>query len=112
MVAGRMSGYAELHRQECNSIMPEGPMAELRRLNYDTANTTHPAALAGLRRLAQPNHILFGSDAPLLPITPQLEQLRQAKLTDAELAAIEHDNADRLLGASVGERTSNGTTKS
>lgn len=96
MVAGRISGYATLNRK-FDVVMPDGPMAELRRLYFDTANVTHPESLAGLRKFAAADHILFGSDAPMIPIAVQLERLRTAGLAEVELQAIEHGNADLMM---------------
>ncbi|MCY2931570.1 MAG: amidohydrolase family protein [Planctomycetota bacterium] len=52
-----------------------------------------------IRRLG-PGRILFGSDWPWADEGEQLAQLRALSLTAAELAAIEHGTADRILGMS------------
>jgi len=46
---------------------PQGALAYLKRLYYDTAMSANPHALASLRELVDPSHILFGSDHPYLP---------------------------------------------
>jgi predicted TIM-barrel fold metal-dependent hydrolase len=46
---------------------PQGAMAYLKRLYYDTAISGSPNALASLRELVDPSHILYGSDFPYLP---------------------------------------------
>ena len=96
MVAGRLCRYAE-SLPEIAAVAPEGPMNELQRLYYDTANVTHAPSLPGVRAMVPPSQILFGSDYPYVPIAPQLERLRDAGLDPAELAQILCQNADRLM---------------
>ena len=46
---------------------PEGVLTYIRRFYYDTALSPSPYALAALRELVEPDHILFGSDLPFAP---------------------------------------------
>ena len=46
---------------------PAGVLAYIRRFYYDTALSPSPYALASLRELVAPDHILFGSDLPFAP---------------------------------------------
>ena len=46
---------------------PQGAIAYLKRFYYDTAISATPYALNSLLELADPSHILFGSDFPYLP---------------------------------------------
>ncbi|MDX3452381.1 amidohydrolase family protein [Streptomyces sp. ME02-8801-2C] len=46
---------------------PEDLFADLRRFYFDTALAGSPAALPSLLAFANPEHILFGSDFPMLP---------------------------------------------
>jgi predicted TIM-barrel fold metal-dependent hydrolase len=54
---------------------PQGALAYLRRLYYDTAMSATPYALASLREVADPGHILFGSDWPFLPEDQVMEMV-------------------------------------
>ncbi len=47
--------------------VPQGVLAYLQRLYYDTALSAAPFALRSLQELADPSHILFGSDYPFAP---------------------------------------------
>jgi predicted TIM-barrel fold metal-dependent hydrolase len=46
---------------------PQGAIAYLKRFYYDTALSANRYALRSLQELADPSHILFGSDYPYLP---------------------------------------------
>jgi predicted TIM-barrel fold metal-dependent hydrolase len=73
----------------------------LARLYYDTALSTHPMSLSGLRRLAPLTQILFGSDWPFTPemgVARAIHQLvNDNGLPDNDLAAIARKNAERLF---------------
>jgi len=66
-------------------------------LACDTAGTTNPIQMEGLKSLVGISQIVFGSDFPFGPITNTVEGLRNAGLSAAELQAVEHDNPLRAL---------------
>jgi predicted TIM-barrel fold metal-dependent hydrolase len=66
-------------------------------LYFDTANAANPPALAATRAMAEPGHILFGSDYPYVPAARAVDDLANAQLTRQELRAIECDNAIALM---------------
>jgi len=80
---------------------PQGAIAYLKRLYYDTAMSATPYALNSLRELVDPSHILFGSDSPFLPeplVEASIAGLRSYGAFDASArAAIERDNALALF---------------
>jgi len=49
--------------------VPQGVLTYIRRFYYDTALSPSAYAMAALRELVDPNHILFGSDYPFAPAT-------------------------------------------
>ena len=65
-------------------------------LNYDTANATHPAAMAALMKLVPVSQITYGTDYPYFPLD-QINSLRQLNLAAADLDAIASGNATRLV---------------
>jgi predicted TIM-barrel fold metal-dependent hydrolase len=79
------------------TLAPDGYRAELARLHFDTATSTNPIALGALRAVAPVSQILFGSDFPYGRIGPTLAGLDDCGLSEAERAAIERDNALRLV---------------
>ncbi len=50
-LAGRIEAFYDQRARSASGFAPDGIEAELRRLNYDTANATHPAAMAALMKL-------------------------------------------------------------
>jgi predicted TIM-barrel fold metal-dependent hydrolase len=95
MMAGRIDAFYA-PRAAGMGIAPDGIEAEFRRLHYDTANATHPAAMAALLRLVPVSQLTFGSDYPYFPLN-QLESLRQLGLLPSQIQAIESENAMRLI---------------
>jgi predicted TIM-barrel fold metal-dependent hydrolase len=75
-----------------------GLLPLLRTFYYDTAQASNPTALGALRTLVPTQQILFGTDFPFRTAEEHVEGLTKCGFTPAELAAVEHENADRLLG--------------
>jgi len=96
MLAGRIE-FFHGHAKNAAEFAPQGIEAELRRLHYDTANATHPAAMAALLKLVAPSQVLYGSDYPYVAMDTQIAALRSLGLEPAALAAIASGNATRLL---------------
>lgn len=98
MLAGRMDYFFKA-RPDAKTIAPDGYEAEFRRLYYDTANATHPAAMAALLKLVPASQVLFGSDYPYVAIDVQAAALRQLDLPAAAVRAVESGNALKLVPA-------------
>jgi predicted TIM-barrel fold metal-dependent hydrolase len=96
MLAGRMVETLG-HRPNAVDVTPNGVLAELRKLYYDTASATAPGAMAALRAMAQPSHILFGTDYPFVKAAAEIDELQQIQLSDDERDAIDRNNAIALL---------------
>src|SRR5689334_6816616 len=94
MLAGRIEAFFDRAGNR-DRFAPDGVEAEIRRLYYDTANATHPAAMAALTNLIPMSQITYGSDYPYFPLD-QIETLRHT-LPPQDLAAISSGNALRLL---------------
>ena len=80
--------------------VPDGAVAELERLFYDTALSANRLAFASLLALVTPDKVLFGSDYPFAPeatMTATVEGLTGLGLEDDALRGIERDNALALL---------------
>jgi predicted TIM-barrel fold metal-dependent hydrolase len=96
MLAGRMAETVG-RRQNAGEVMPNGVLAELRKLYYDTASATSPASMAALRAMAPASHILFGSDYPFVKTAAMIEELHRAQMSEVERDSIERSNALSLL---------------
>jgi predicted TIM-barrel fold metal-dependent hydrolase len=79
--------------------MPAGFMATLKTFHYDLAGATNVGAVASLLQLVQPDRVLFGTDFPPGGTSADyVTAIRELKMfSDAELRAVERDNAVRLL---------------
>jgi len=94
-LAGRIDAfYANSPRRP--EFAPDGIENELRRLYYDTANAVFPPAMASLLALVPASQITFGTDYPYFQLD-QSKALRQMKLPEADLRAIESGNAIGLI---------------
>jgi predicted TIM-barrel fold metal-dependent hydrolase len=83
--------------KEFAARVPDGPIAEMKRLFFDTATSTNPENLGGILQLVGTDHILFGCDYPFLPIQATLSGLLRFGFSAADLATIERDNALQLF---------------
>jgi 6-methylsalicylate decarboxylase len=95
-LAGRIEAFYEQRGRAPAGFAPDGIEAELRRLSYDTANATHPAAMAALMKLVPVSQITYGTDYPYFPLN-QVDNLRKLGLPPSDLDAITSGNATRLV---------------
>jgi len=99
MLAGRIEAFYDRQVRGASgaaNFAPDGIEAEFRRLNYDTANATHPASMAALQKLVPVSQITYGTDYPYFPLD-QITSLRALNMPAADLEAIMSGNAGRLL---------------
>jgi predicted TIM-barrel fold metal-dependent hydrolase len=96
-LVGRFLGRGARPESLARTPAPNSRLHHLKRFYYDTAGTTNPIQMEGLKSLVGISQIVFGSDFPFGPITNTVEGLRNAGLSAAELQAIEHDNPLRAL---------------
>jgi predicted TIM-barrel fold metal-dependent hydrolase len=96
-LADRLSQWAKA-RPDLAERLPEGPLAELQRLNFDSASVTNAQALAALGRFVPWTQVLFGTDFPYVHTLPQRAELAANLRRAEDLDAVEWGNAARLLG--------------
>jgi len=81
--------------------VPQGVITYLKHLYYDIALSASPYALGSLQELADPSHILFGSDYPFAPepLTAMTVKglKKQLRYNEHTLRAIDRENALRLF---------------
>ena len=88
------------HAEENKKIaerLPNGALAEIKKLYYDTAQATGPHNLGALKSFAPISQIMFGSDYPFVHVSETLDPLLKFGLSEAELGAITRDNALALF---------------
>jgi predicted TIM-barrel fold metal-dependent hydrolase len=95
MMAGRIDSFYG-RRPNLKEFAPDGILGEFARLHYDTANATSIPAMAALLKLVSPSQITYGTDYPYFA-HDQFKQLAKVGLSAADVQAIEHGNAERLL---------------
>jgi len=95
-LAGRIEAFYDQKARAPGGFAPDGIEAEFRRLYYDTANATHPAAMAALQKLVPMSQVSYGTDYPYFPLN-QIDNLRSLGLPQSDLDAIASGNAERLL---------------
>jgi len=95
-LAGRIASFYDKKGRRPDGFAPDGIEAEFRRLYYDTADTTDPAAMAALQKLVPVTQLSYGTDYPYFPLN-QIDNLRQLGLPQSDLNAIASGNAERLM---------------
>lgn len=105
--AGAMIPYIHFRMQlgeldpRAAARVPKGTIHYLQNLYYDTALSTSDAVFAALQNFAKPDHVLFGSDYPLVPegiVKREVAAIGGSKLLDAGWhEAIARDNALKLF---------------
>ena len=94
-------------RPEYKKHVPDGVIAELKRLYYDTALSANRSTFRSLMHLVPASQVLFGSDYPFAPESTMVATVRglsELELSAPDLRAIERDNALRLMPMLAGER--------
>ncbi|MFD3869505.1 amidohydrolase family protein [Streptomyces sp. NPDC058623] len=80
---------------------PADPIASLRRLYYDIAMSVNEFALPTLDTLADPSHILYGSDFPFMPVDQTADSVASFAAYggwgDEQRAAVARENALKLF---------------
>jgi predicted TIM-barrel fold metal-dependent hydrolase len=87
-----LSARADLHE-----AAPDGILAELKRLHYETANGGARPSMAALLALVPVTQVLFGTDYPYVSIADNLADLESNHFPPEILEAILRGNAARLL---------------
>jgi len=77
--------------------VPNGVEHELRRFYYDTAQVSHPMALASLTKLVPISQVVFGTDFPYRTAADHVKGLAAYGFGASDLQAIERDNAVTLM---------------
>jgi predicted TIM-barrel fold metal-dependent hydrolase len=95
-LAYRIAAYATRHKEIADRI-PDGPIAELKKLYYDVANSTNPSTMAAIMNLVPTSQILFGSDYPYVQIPVTTGGMDRLNLPPQTAAAINRENALAIL---------------
>jgi len=77
--------------------LPNGAIAEFRKLNFDVVTATNPPGMAALLKFTTAAKLLFGTDVPYMQAEDTVSGLAGLGLGAADIRAIECDNALRLM---------------
>jgi predicted TIM-barrel fold metal-dependent hydrolase len=83
--------------KDAKAMAPNGPLHELRKFYYDTAQGNHAGALAALTKIAPVSQILYGTDFPFRDGAEENAGLGAFGFSAADMRAINRENALRLL---------------
>ncbi len=93
---GRILFWAD-RRQDLKSRLPDGPIVQLHKFFFDTAQAYNPYALASMTKLMPASQILFGTDFPVITPAVTAQGLIDFGFSEAELRLIDRDNAVQLM---------------
>jgi predicted TIM-barrel fold metal-dependent hydrolase len=95
MMAGRIAAFYD-RNPKTQEFAPNGVMAELAKLHYDTANATSVPTMTALLKLVPVSQVTYGTDYPYFALS-QNKDLQKLGLSAADVAAVENGNATRLI---------------
>jgi predicted TIM-barrel fold metal-dependent hydrolase len=104
MLAHRVANLVKV-RKDLAAKLPDGAVAEFKKLYFDIVSATNPPAMAALLKLTTTAQLLFGTDIPYMRAESTVADLAELGLSDADVRAIEYENALRLM-PSLSARTS------
>ena len=78
--------------------VPQGVLHELRKMYYDTAQSSNPVAMGALRKVVPVSQILFGTDVWYRTTAETVRNLTTCGVfNDEEQRSIGRGNAERLM---------------
>jgi predicted TIM-barrel fold metal-dependent hydrolase len=93
---GRIVRHAE-ESKKISARLPQGPLAEIRKLYYDTAQASYPWNFGALKTFVPISHILLGTDYPYVTPADTIAPLLELGLSEDELRAVTRENALALF---------------
>jgi predicted TIM-barrel fold metal-dependent hydrolase len=97
MLSSRIDWLSNIQIKNRKEVAPDGLEAEFKRFYYDTANAGYAGPMAALLKLVPVSQIVFGTDYPYVSTEANMKALRTAGLSDADIRAIETQNAKQFL---------------
>jgi 6-methylsalicylate decarboxylase len=96
-LSDKAEALAKIQLRNAARVLPDGMDFELKRLHYETANAASSPNVAALLKYVPTSQVLFGTDYPFATPAHNLDDLKKAGFSPAELKAIGNENALRLL---------------
>lgn len=96
MLAHRVANLVKV-RKDLAARLPDGAIAEFRKLYVDIVSATNPPAMAAILKLTTAARLLFGTDVPYMRAESTVSDLAELGLNAADIRAIEYENAQRIM---------------
>ena len=96
MLAHRVANLVNV-RPDLAARLPDGAVAEFRKLYFDIVSATNEPAMAALLKLTTVSKLLFGTDIPYMRAESTVVGLAELGLTERDIRAIEYENARRIM---------------
>jgi predicted TIM-barrel fold metal-dependent hydrolase len=93
--AGRIASLA--FPKDLERIAPDGIVAELAHLNFETANANYQPNIDAALDLVPLSHLVFGTDYPYVTVEANVKSFGTLKVSDRVRRAIARDNAVHLI---------------
>jgi predicted TIM-barrel fold metal-dependent hydrolase len=89
--------FVRLWEERKPAHLPQGPLPEFAKFNYELAQGNTPGQIAALLKMAPIAKVLYGTDYPFRPGAEVNEGIAAYGFSAAEIRAIERENAAALL---------------
>ena len=89
--------FIRLAEERKPAHLPNGPMPEFKKFYYELAQGNTPGQIAALLKMVDISQVMYGTDYPFRPGAEVNAGIKDYGFTAADIAAIERDNALRLL---------------
>ena len=95
--------FMRLYEDSKPAYLPNGPMPEFAKFNYELAQGNTPGQIAALLKMVPVSRVLYGTDFPFRGGAEVNEGIAAYSFTPAEVRAIERGNAMGLLPRLAGK---------
>ncbi len=89
--------FIRLAQERKPAYLPSGPLPEFRKFYYELAQGNTPGQIAALLKMVSVSQVLYGTDFPFRDGAEVNRGIADWGFADADLRAIERDNALKLL---------------
>jgi predicted TIM-barrel fold metal-dependent hydrolase len=89
--------FVRLAQERKPAHLPDGPMPAFRKFYYELAQGNTPGQIAALLKMVEISQVLYGTDFPFRDGAEVNAGIRDYGFSAADVAAIERENALRLL---------------
>jgi predicted TIM-barrel fold metal-dependent hydrolase len=89
--------FVRLAEERKPAHLPNGPLPEFRKFHYELAQGNTPGQIAALLKMVSISQVMYGTDYPFRDGAEVNRGIADYGFSGADIAAIEHENAMKLL---------------